>query len=179
MTVPDAPRQDQPGVEKDGSSLPQTAAPRVQNVATQAALAHASLLLQLAERCEREEPSSELSVDIELTLYPGAQRSKLSNTVVLFAGVSYPPPAYTSSIDDAVTLVPKGLSWFAGTRAEGGIAELYVSNSTKKRGGAYAPTAALALCAAALRARAHEATVEGKARRHTAAPHSHTPESSP
>jgi hypothetical protein len=61
---------------------------------------------------------------------------------------------YTSSIDAALTLVPEG--WQAILYTERACAELYDA-TLKKRAGikarAYAPTTAIAICIAALRAR--------------------------
>lgn len=48
----------------------------------------------------------QLSIDIELALNPGATYSALEDTTVYFNGRHYNPPAYTVSIDAAVTLVP-------------------------------------------------------------------------
>lgn len=110
-----------------------------------------SELLALAVRCEHEEPSRELDADIER-----AVRGMRANQM-------YPPPR-TSSIDSAVTLVPKDfdhtMTWYRKT------ADAYVSRDGGEFkpddcvGQATASTLALALCAAALRARAAEAGKE-------------------
>ena len=76
------------------------------------------------------------------------------------------PPAFTASLDAALTLVPEGLDWLVRT---GGLrfqapfyAHVYLSSGMfgkpDTRGECYAATPALALTAAALRARAEEVT---------------------
>ncbi len=112
--------------------------------------AHEPTLLKLAERCEREEPSWELECAIAeavgwYTPHPDYRRPKSST------------PTYCNSIDAAVGLVPEDCVWgvdnFAGATARvigGDIMngwDVYSDVGTTK-------TAAMALCAAALKARA-------------------------
>lgn len=68
-----------------------------------------------------------------------------------------PCPAYTTSLDDAVTLVPKYAAWHVGTDYElPGHASIYqagiTSDDCPRRYEARASTPVLALCAAALKA---------------------------
>lgn len=96
-------------------------------------------LLRLAERVEAAEgPDRELDREICLALRSGRW---ISPGAV---------PAYTSSLDAAMTLVPEGcgiaIFWFSLDR----IAEAQVGGDRKMKGA----TTALALTAAALRARA-------------------------
>jgi hypothetical protein len=89
-------------------------------------------LLELAARCEAAVgPDNWLSADIGVAFdIPGDKC-----------------PHYTSSLDAAMTLVPGSKHWMIQTRFNGYHAEVAIS-------GTDAVTPALALCAAALRARA-------------------------
>lgn len=122
----------------------------------------ADVLLRLAERCEREEPSWGLCCDIELAIVPGAiDRRSWDGSVAIGVGKrAYNPPAYTTSLDAAVTLVPEGWAWLVewiGKPFTEGMARLWIPGS-RTQGlrietvMATAKTPALALCAAALRA---------------------------
>src|SRR5882757_10453246 len=99
-----------------------------------------SVLLALAERCEREKPSHELSLDI----------SEAVN------GVRFPSPMYTTNTDDALTL---RLDWMSVSLSTGGelglvtYVEVFVSDSIHWTD-SQADTPAAALCAALLRGRA-------------------------
>ena len=142
-------------------------------------MADRDVLLALANRCEREEPSAELNKAIyvasgfclhEKTTFSGAQsdtgftcddcradswgnRSKNGKNQRLYDNVI----AYTTSLDAAVTLVPDDCVWgvdnFAGTTARiigGDVTDGWDVYSDVGT----TKTPALALCAAALRARA-------------------------
>ena len=130
-------------------------------------------LLALAERCEQAAgPDRELDAEIEACLTgrvthlraPGwtfeAQDTewKLARLVdtQFISRVSRPAPPYTASLDAAVTLVPEGWAvelvqalsgspWHATLRGGSALVPII---------GATASKPALALCAAALRARA-------------------------
>ncbi len=116
-------------------------------------------LLDLADRCEREEASWDLSVAIELAIVAGTRRftGKGPFCVETADQRRYNPPAYASSLDAAVTLVPEGASWNVQMyRGSGDAMVVYEDNEDRPDldAEASAATPALALCAAALRARA-------------------------
>jgi hypothetical protein len=109
-------------------------------------------LLKLAERCEQASgPDLDLSHDI-------------ARALVGHSGYKYQP--YTASLDAAMTLVPEGwqgdrLSWWAGCEASCVLIETHLVGDEWVREAGWlgrvegeAATPALALCAAALRARA-------------------------
>ncbi len=114
-------------------------------------------LLALAERCEQATgPDKELDFTIDgFMLKHGPETDRIRNP-------RYVLP-YTASLDAAVTLVPEGWRWKAilrdSIRGEN-TGEGYVHNGRLHMTGDYrgfsnfAATPALALCAAALRARA-------------------------
>ena len=102
------------------------------------------VLLDLAERCEREEPSRVLNEAIERAIHSGGP----------FPITTAP---YTTSLDAAVTLVPAGWIYRLGSFAEEGThwAELnQPMHGATTESDRLAKSVALALCAAALRARA-------------------------
>ena len=94
-------------------------------------------LLALAERCEREKPSFALDRDIAIA----CERP------------FFKPACFTTSLDAAVTLVPDEYknSWSAGDHS--GEAQIFGRLGYEHEGTGLTP--ALALCAAALKARAH------------------------
>ena len=99
-------------------------------------------LLLLAERCEREEPSLELDTRIAL----------------LFCARIKQFPRYTSSLDAAVTLIEDGVEWSVSNLYHVARAEVGMNFNTGPHYGEHkGAVMALALCAAALRALAHEA----------------------
>lgn len=112
-------------------------------------------LLELAERCEKTTgPKRELDEAIRLLVE--------RNIVVGLdlAGGYVPPstPRYTESLDAAMQLVPEGWAWMAGCAPE---ARFFATLAPTDESGieaedidTAAATPALALCAAALRARA-------------------------
>ncbi len=107
-------------------------------------------LLALAERCEREKPSYALDCKIEHLCEPERGR---------FIGNAKP---CTTSLDAAVTLVPEGWAWFVewiGAPFSEGRARLWIPSQRTQRlrvenVNTQAKTPTMALCAAALRARA-------------------------
>lgn len=118
-------------------------------------------LLDLADRVEREEPSRELDAAIE-NLLAGGSAADLAYIIEDLERTTR-PPAYTTSLDTAVTLVPKGIVWalYSGS-------DTYVASAAcepkpapgrlmDERWGAEGATEAAALTAAALRALAQEA----------------------
>lgn len=114
-------------------------------------------LLALADRCEREEASWDLSVAIELATVPGTRRftGKGPFCVETADQRRYNPPSYASSLDAAVTLVPEGLTWMAQGNPSVALVRHgnhLLDEKPASRGDGKTP--ALALCAAALRARA-------------------------
>jgi hypothetical protein len=113
------------------------------------ALPQSELLEALAARCEREDSSWELCIDIELAIRRGATRDDMkTGRAIRWGHKRYNPPEYAFSLDAAVTLVPEKWSW----RVDGGRAarvSIFGDRHSTK-----AKTPALALCAAALRARA-------------------------
>ncbi len=122
------------------------------------------VLLKLADRCEREEPSRELDVRIWSAVHPdkmtraeeALDRLEHPAEPVYLADV-YKVPWLTSSLDAAVTLIADGSEWQITNLY--GIARAEVDMNIGDHG---APSCgehkgavmALALCAAALRARA-------------------------
>lgn len=132
---------------------------------------NADLLLQLAERCEREKPSDDLDLKIATASgwRFGGGRPK-GGAWIAPNGVSYHgntfagPPKFTTSLDSAVTLVPENRS-FELTFSAAGDGALRRARLWDWRRSATGldpgnewlttgKTLPLALCAAALRARA-------------------------
>jgi hypothetical protein len=120
-------------------------------------------LLQLADRCEREEPSRALDAAIENVL-TGGSPADLSY-ILADVETTTRPPAYTTSLDAAVTLVRK--RWGHVLRDIPGImpTATVVSGFLGDSIDATARTLPLALCAAALRARAAESPADERERR--------------
>jgi hypothetical protein len=107
-------------------------------------------MLELAERCEKATgPDRELSKQIHAVVegrtYHHLETASYRNP---------PAPHFTASLDAAMTLVPEGASRFIFVRV-GGRWGCYIDDERGIIGSCDdAATAALALCAAALRARA-------------------------
>jgi len=124
-------------------------------------------LLELAERCEREEPSRELSVEIYYAITPARLRSPL------WTG------DFTTSLDAAVTLVPEGWVWAVSqdAAAVGPPDSSYIGDELAMPCACEGKTPALALCAAALKARAAvaEQTEASTKRGDSELPHPMTP----
>jgi hypothetical protein len=107
-------------------------------------------LLALAERCEQAAgPDKELDFTIDgFMLKHGPETDRIRNPRCVLP--------YTASLDAAVTLVPEGWIYELG-RGESGTSRSLCRMSDELgiwTGWAVAATAALAICAAALRARA-------------------------
>lgn len=132
----------------------------------------ADLLLQLAERCEREEPSRQLDLDIACGALGFESDSDFSTGRygvrpagrIWWSSTLSEIKAFTSSLDAAVTLVPAG-AWREtnGPRRYLGIptpspnfwrCQVTLWEPTYGDFHGWAVTEALAICAAALRARA-------------------------
>lgn len=121
--------------------------------------------LELADACEKATgPDYGLELDIYKAcrpeLYQRALDALLKSPIgPRLAPVDYDgyikPPAYTASLDAAMTLVPEGWEWTINTFANPKKASAYLVNAAddmvrpRKQ---YQATPALALCAAALRA---------------------------
>ena len=117
-------------------------------VTTEEHYVNTSQLLELAERCEREEPSDMLDWAIQ-------------EQAVDTPGTPLPVKPYTTSLDAAVTLVPsEGVAWWelsvepSYPAGAGSRAEVFFDDERKSDTRGDASTSALALCAAALKARA-------------------------
>lgn len=122
-------------------------------------------LLSLAERCEAATgPDREL--DGEIALASGWTFVKMKGDAQpywrkpgvtdYFSRERSGPPRYTESLDSALTLVPEGMEWLVRTPSKNAISNKtqFYANVGNQVGEAHAETAALALCAAALKARA-------------------------
>ena len=123
-------------------------------------------LLALAERCEQAAgPNNGLDAEIALAIgytheRRGTERACWWRTPagqqLAYVGYKNHPPFFTGSLDAAVTLVPEGWIYELG-RGESGTSRSLCRMSDELgiwTGWAVAATAALAICAAALRARA-------------------------
>lgn len=136
----------------------------------------ASDFLALAERCEREQPSRELDAAIATAIgWADVRLEYVSSFTQDWHGLAVGEtegvdlvPLWTRSLDAAASLVPaEGVAWWeinvekpwpveAGTRAA-----IVLDDDRLDHADALASTPALALCVAALRARA--ALAEGNA----------------
>jgi hypothetical protein len=120
-------------------------------------------LLELAERCEKAEgPDRWLDVEIAAALPRGDWWQDCMGEP------GYEPRHFTASIDAALTLVPEG--WFVASLSQdatgwwAGLRPAIASVTTEWTGGwEPSPNAALALCAASLRARSYVDDPEGVA----------------
>lgn len=121
-------------------------------------------LLELADRCEREEPSRALDFAIARAVFPEVFRSKLDPHL----------PRFGTSLDAAVTLVPGNVFREQDgprpfTKIPDAAPNVWRCRITRFRPFAdvfgWAATEPLAICAAALRARAisQREAEEGKA----------------
>ena len=127
-------------------------------------------LLLLAERVEAASgPDREMDLAIAIMLGKAPANTIRGNVTGFCYFDEYSSPCcvtiaqYTASLDAAMSLVPKGFGFIAGTNLDNGKGQATVS--FQERGnwyhcGRYAATPALALTAAALRARA-QADPEG------------------
>lgn len=138
-----------------------------------------SMFLDLAERCEKADGASyDLECAIWDAIYPGERQARFDKLTAPgqvyhgrggpadFDGYVKPLRAFTTSIDAAVTLVPYGFRYILDKRAfaddavlRPGVkcyrADVWSSPTVEyQMAQGWAHTPALALCAAALRARA-------------------------
>ena len=126
-------------------------------------------LQELIARLEKATEGSR-ELDAEIAVVSGEfLHGKVSKTrpwLVTQAGINREPPRYSASIDAALTLVPEDFQWLVRDDERGGFCNVtspdFVAiegsngqdESIGKRFPTYAATPALALCIAALRARA-------------------------
>lgn len=136
-----------------------------------------SALLDLAERCEAATgPDRELDAAIWCELngreYPEPPYTQMlqhdrydpskgtfeqgTQSGILLQSYKDNALSYTASLDAAMTLVPEGCFWAGGDHPELGAAMTVTNIQGSLPQAAKAATPALALCAAALRARAAE-----------------------
>ncbi len=121
-------------------------------------------LIELAERCERAEgPDYQLDGDIARAMgWSYRQREGFSHWQWYSQGktdaplsegeIRVCPPAYTTSIDAALSLVPEG--WCFEVTNFDTFATVFAGLGSAPKASAGGDTPALALCAAALKARA-------------------------
>lgn len=121
-------------------------------------------LEKLAERVEREGPSRELDAEIAVSvlgmeregnLFESADRTYvLERDYYALDGGPRELPAYTSSLDAAMTLVPEGCLWL---RLDGKTMTIAIPGAGEKDWARHvdgvSSTPAAALCAAALRSK--------------------------
>jgi hypothetical protein len=140
--------------------------------------------LKLAERCEQAAgPDRELDAIISATLdgYTAIEERHGGWIVATGKGVmerslglidpgkhsrNFTPqhhdtPAYAASLDAAMTLVPEGMLWTVEQWANGATASVARTRPYESGKRYHAATPALALCAAALRARVSAPTDKG------------------
>lgn len=125
-----------------------------------------STLLELADRCEAAMgPDRELDFWIYVRLNPGKDSDEAIQQDIDLVGIDgmYIPHAYTASIDAAMTLVPTEIvpnirrgTWWCQVETLGPTAHVAYENGDSGiiEESGKADTPSLALCAAALRARA-------------------------
>lgn len=121
-----------------------------------------AVLLELAERVERDGPNYATECDIEKAVF-GASDGLYHGTVRIGMGGPRPPRKFTTAVDAALLLLPDGddVFWRVGHDGEGPDPSLFRADVLLCRLASptdgfveRARTPALALCAAALRARA-------------------------
>lgn len=127
-------------------------------------------LLKLAERCEAATgPDRELDGAVH-TAVTGFEPRRggigwPDNALVVPGFPGWVPlPAYTASIDAAMSLVPSGMEFGCGSKDDSGSAWAWVGkfHGPLNIEEGEPTSAALALCAAALRARSEAAAVGGR-----------------
>ncbi len=124
----------------------------------------ARLLALLADRCEREEPSRALDAEIAVACRIGSDKVDKDHWSYrnfptwlprddgrVEAGMHWATLPYTTSLDAAVTLRPEGFAWSVA-HDQTATADVNQWGEISVRG--VAKTAPMAICAAALRARA-------------------------
>lgn len=116
--------------------------------------------MELAERCEKATgPDRELDLAIAklpIRPHPVPAKATLGQGGLAWSGAyGFKCAEYTASLDAAMTLVPEGWNWQVGV-GNHNWAAVYKGAPPSMRVDPIAATPALALCAAALRARASE-----------------------
>lgn len=114
-----------------------------------------AVLLELAERCEREVPSVMLDVEIECAINSAARPCDAGSRIQIGLHIRFAKP-FTSSRDAAASLMPEDLSVnvvTGGMQGELTYVEVFISEDIHWCD-AHAPTEAQARAAAALRAMA-------------------------
>lgn len=119
-------------------------------------------LLRLAERCEQAEgPDREIDVEIARTMRVTVWLRNVEDT----ANYETTYWRYTSSIDGALSLVPEGAFWRVGHDGEGPDPSMFRADVLHTPGSGHhiarAATPSLALCVAALKARASMEKTDG------------------
>lgn len=110
-------------------------------------------LLELAERCEKV-TGPDRDLDALIAVAAGGADSVIGEWSYRY-GRARELPWYTSSLDTAMRLVPDHDIDFQRRRSKAYVAVSFTpANSLEQRGEGWGATPALALCAAALRARA-------------------------
>lgn len=118
-------------------------------------------LLELAARCEAADGAS-YELEREIAAAVGHPSVTASSFAMQYEGIRL--PNYTASLDAAVSLVPNDVrEWHCGKHYKTGQGQAYMLAPKALRDPIYclATTPALALCAAALRARAADAPNPG------------------
>ena len=123
-------------------------------------------MISLAERCEAA-TGGDREIDRAIGRIAGAAKEQPDGTWMTYHEDGYThsinPPAYTASLDAAMTLVPDGWDWAVGTGRKQHMTEngkrpwawcAPGQNFAMPQDLPLAATPALALCAASLRARA-------------------------
>ena len=120
-------------------------------------------LIELAERCEAADgPSRELDAEIALAIGYDVKYDRGNDPTPYYEPIKeyswQPVLAYTASLDSAMTLVPEALPFEVQRSSRGCKSEAFVWNGKEIGEGSSAvgSTPALALIAAALRARKEE-----------------------
>lgn len=117
---------------------------------------------QLIAALERAEgPSRELDADIAWALgHDVTKHTTLADYAHAFPGTPedaeywHPLPAYTSSLDAALTVVPEGWDWCIACISGKWVAQVGEADTFMAEGAASNGSAAIALCIAALKAKA-------------------------
>lgn len=116
--------------------------------------------LEIAERCEQAtgpDRESDVAIHTAVTTFEprvgGVGWPAGELVVPAFPGWE-PLPAYTASLDAAITLVPEGFDVHFYLERRGGSSAIVTSTKALGLARVFAATPALAICTAALRARA-------------------------
>ncbi len=125
-------------------------------------------LMALAERCETAEgPDRMLDAEIFAAVKGGGWKAQVPGVCVRnsmswgnYQSTGCPP--FTGDVSQSLHIIPRNWQWLAGNHPHPNAAcfptdERYTTSSGEDDDGPWPKTVALALCAAALRARAMEA----------------------